>query len=175
MKSSSGNSNLPKVNREIRASEVRLIDQNSQMIGVVSLEEAMAAARKVSLDLVEISPQVSPPVCKILDYGKFKYEAKKKARKAKQNQKVTLIKEMRFRPNIGVGDLQTKVRSIRKFLEEGDRVKVSVMFRGREMTHTEIGIALGHKIIESLEDIGSPESAPRMEGQYFVIMFVGKK
>ena len=175
MKSNSSNSHLPKVNRDIRAKEVRLIDENSKMIGVVSLDEALSIAKRASLDLVEISPQVVPPVCKILDYGKFKYEAKKKAHKAKQNQKITLIKEMRFRPNIGVGDLDTKVSKIRKFLEEGDRVKVSVMFRGREITHTEVGIAVGHKIIESLADVGVPEQEPRMEGQYFVIMFVAKK
>jgi translation initiation factor IF-3 len=174
MKSSSNNSNLPKVNKDIRAKQVRLIDQNAQMIGIVSIEEALLMAKKVNLDLVEISPQAEHPVCKILDYGKFKYEAKKKAHKAKQNQKVTLIKEMRFRPNIGVGDLQTKIRNIRKFLEEGDKVKVSITFRGREITHTEIGIAIAHKIIESLADVGSPEQTPRMEGQHFVIMFVSK-
>jgi translation initiation factor IF-3 len=175
MKSSSKNSNLPKVNREIRAQEVRLIDQDSKMIGVVSLEEALSIAKRAGLDLVEISPQIIPPVCKILDYGKFKYESKKKAHKAKQNQKITLIKEMRFRPNIGVGDLHTKVRNIRKFLEEGDRVKVSVMFRGREITHKEVGIALGHKIIEFLEEVAAPEQEPKMEGQFFVIMFIAKK
>jgi translation initiation factor IF-3 len=175
MKSGSNNNNLPKVGNSIQAKQVRLIDQNGQMVGVVSIQEALTAARKANLDLVEISPNVSPPVCKILDYGKFKYEAKKKAHKAKQNQKVTLIKEMRFRPNIGVGDLQTKTRLIRGFLQEGDKVKVSVVFRGRELTHTEIGIALAHKIIESLSDVGVPEVEPKMEGQSFVIMFVMKK
>jgi translation initiation factor IF-3 len=175
MKSSTANSNLPKVNNEISASQVRLIDHNAQMIGVVSLSHALGLARAAGLDLVEVSPQVSPPVCKILDYGKFKYEAKKKAHKAKQNQKVTLIKEMRFRPNIAVGDLQTKIRNIIKFLEEGDKVKVSVVFRGREITHTEIGVALGNKIIESLAEVGVPDQTPRMEGQSFVIMFVPKK
>ena len=172
MKSSS---NLPKVNQAISSKQIRLVDQDGQMVGIVSLQQALSAARAVSLDLVEISPTASPPVCKILDYGKFRYESKQKAHKAKQNQKVTSIKEMRFRPNIGIGDLQTKVRNSRKFLEEGDKVKVSIMFRGREITHTEIGIALGHKIIDAVADVGAPEQTPKMEGQFFVIMFVAKK
>jgi translation initiation factor IF-3 len=175
MKTGSMSSNLPKVNREISAKQVRLIDQNGQMVGVVNTHEAILMARKASLDLVEVSPTASPPVCKILDYGKFKYEEKKRAHKAKLKQKVTLIKEMRFRPNIGVGDLQTKIRNIRKFIEEGDKAKVSIMFRGREITHTEIGIALGNKIIEALADIATPEKPPKMEGQSFVIMFAAAK
>ena len=160
---------------EIKARKVRLVDENAEMVGIVTIEEALFAAKKAQLDLVEVSPQAEPPVCKILDYGKFKYEAKKKAHQAKQKQKITLIKEMRFRPNIGIGDLQTKVRNIRKFLEEGDKVKVSIMFRGREITHTEVGIAVGQKIIDSLADVGGPEHPPKMEGQHFVIMFVAKK
>jgi translation initiation factor IF-3 len=168
-------SNLPRVNREISAQQVRLIDQNAEAIGIVSIFEALSMAKKANLDLVEVSATSSPPVCKILDYGKFKYEAKKKARKAKQNQKITLIKEMRFKPNIGIGDFQTKVRNIRKFLEDGDKVKVSVVFRGREITHTEIGIAVAHRIIDSLADIGAPEQKPKMEGQHFVMMFVPLK
>jgi translation initiation factor IF-3 len=174
MKSKSS-SKLPRVNREINAQQVRLIDQDAQVVGVVSLFEALSMAKKVNLDLVEISATSTPPVCKILDYGKWKYEAKKKARKAKQNQKVTLIKEMRFKPNIGIGDFQTKVRNIRKFLEDGDKVKVSIVFRGREITHTEVGINVGHRIIESLVDIGTTEQVPKMEGQHFVMMFVPLK
>ncbi len=171
----SSNSNAPKVNHAIRAKQVRLIDQDGQMIGIVSIEKAMQTAQSVGLDLVEISPNVEPPVCKILDYGKFRYEAKQKAHKAKQNQKTTSIKEMRFRPNIGVGDLQTKIRNIRKFLEDGDKVKVSVVFRGREITHTQIGIALAERIIESVVDIAAPEQQPKMEGNFFVMMLVVKK
>ncbi len=167
--------NHAKINNKILAKEVRLIDHNDQMIGLISIEEALIMARNANLDLVEVSSNAKPPVCKILDYGKFSYQAKKNARKAKLNQKVTLIKEMRFRPNIGVGDLQTKVKNIRKFLEEGDKVKVSVVFRGREITHREVGFNLGNKIIEQLADLGTPEHTPKMEGQHFVMIFAPLK
>jgi len=167
--------NQTRINNNILVKEVRLIDQNDQMIGVISTEEALRMARNAKLDLVEVSSNVKPPVCKILDYGKFSYHAKKNARKAKSKQKITLIKEMRFRPNIGVGDLQTKVKNIRKFLEEGDKVKVSIMFRGREITHKEVGQNLGSKIIEQLADLGAPEHTPKMEGQHFVMIFAPLK
>lgn len=167
--------NHARINNKILAREVRLIDQNDQMIGLVSIEEALIMARNANLDLVEVSSNAKPPVCKILDYGKFSYQVKKNARKAKLNQKVTLIKEMRFRPNIGIGDLQTKVKNIRKFLEEGDKVKVSVVFRGREITHREVGFNLGNKIIEQLADLGAPEHTPKMEGQHFVMIFAPLK
>ncbi len=142
------------------------------MIGVVSLQEALSKASSVDLDLVEISPQADPPVCKILDFGKFKYESKKKAHDAKKKQKVVVLKEMKFRPNIGVGDFDVKMRNIIRFLEDGDKVKISLMFKGREIVHTENAMNIFKKIIEIAGDKAKLELEPRLEGRSMLMIMV---
>ena len=141
------------------------------MIGVVSLDEALRQAKDASLDLVEISPNAEPPVCKILDFSRYKYNAKKKLQEAKKNQKKTALKEMKFKVNIGQGDLDIKLRKIREFLEEGDKVKISLWFKGREIMHREKGEELFEKIIANLESVAKIDSEPKMEGKQ-VIMIV---
>jgi len=150
--------------------EIRLIDHEGNNVGVVSPSEAVTMAENVGLDLVEISPNASPPVCKIMDFGKFKYEQQKKAAEAKKNQKVTEIKEVKFRPNIDTHDYDVKMKSVTKFLGEGDKVKITLRFRGREMAHQEIGRDLLHKITGDVETIGKVESMPRMEGRQMTMV-----
>ncbi len=163
------NSNFPKVNREIRANQVRLVGENGEMIGVVGIREALEQAEKAGLDLVEISPNAEPPVCKILDFGKFKYETKKRLHDAKKKQKTTLLKEMKFKPNIGQGDFEVKLRKIKEFLQEGDKVKVSLWFKGREIVHNELGMNLFNRILEGVADIAKAEAAPKMEGKQIMM------
>ena len=141
------------------------------MIGVVSIDEALRQAKDASLDLVEISPNAEPPVCKILDFSRYKYNAKKKLQEANKKQKKTALKEMKFKVNIGQGDLDIKLRKIREFLEEGDKVKISLWFKGREIMHRENGEELFKKIIANLESIAKIDSEPKMEGKQ-VIMIV---
>ena len=141
------------------------------MIGVVSLDEALRQAKEASLDLVEISPTSEPPVCKLLDFSRYKYNAKKKSQEAKKKQKKTALKEMKFKVNIGQGDLDIKLRKIREFLEEGDKVKISLWFKGREIMHREKGEELFEKIIANLESVAKIDSEPKMEGKQ-VIMIV---
>ena len=140
------------------------------MIGVVSLEEALKSAREVGLDLVEISPNAEPPVCKILDFSRYKYDAKKKLHDAKKKQKKTHLKEMKFKVNIGQGDLDVKLRKIREFLESGDKVKISLWFKGREILHKEKGDELFNKIIANLESIAKIDSEPKMEGKQIIMV-----
>ncbi len=141
------------------------------MIGVVLIDEALRQAKDASLDLVEISPNAEPSVCKILDFSRYKYNAKKKLQEAKKKQKKTVLKEMKFKVNIGQGDLDIKLRKIREFLEEGDKVKISLWFKGREIMHREKGEELFKKIIANLESIAKIDSEPKMEGKQ-VIMIV---
>lgn len=145
------------------------------MIGVVKLSEALAAASQANLDLVEISPQAEPPVCKIMDFGKYKYESKKRVQESRKKQKVVSVKEIKFRPNIGQGDFEVKMRSIKKFIEAGDKVRVSMWFRGREIVHSEIGMSLFEKVTTALEDVAKVELAPRMEGKQVLMILVPKK
>lgn len=145
------------------------------MIGVVKLSEALAAALQANLDLVEISPQAEPPVCKIMDFGKYKYESKKRVQESRKKQKVVSVKEIKFRPNIGQGDFEVKMRSIKKFIEAGDKVRISMWFRGREIVHSEIGMSLFEKVTSTLEDIAKVELAPRMEGKQVLMILVPKK
>ena len=150
--------------------EIRLIDQDGENAGVVSPAAAMAMAEEVGLDLVEISPGASPPVCKIMDFGRFKYEQQKKAAEAKKKQKIIEIKEVKFRPNIDTHDYDVKMRSVTKFLGEGDKVKVTLRFRGREMAHQERGRELLTKIADDIEEIGKIESMPKMEGRQMIMV-----
>ncbi len=164
----------PRVNDEIRAPSVRLIDQDGEMLGVMSARDALHRAYAVGLDLLEISPNATPPVVKILDYGKYKYEAQKKKNEAKKKQKVVEIKEIKVRPNIDENDYQVKMRAARSFIEEGDKVKVTLRFRGREMAHQEIGIKLLERIRGEMEAATKVEQMPRMENRQMVMVLAPK-
>lgn len=161
----------PRINREIKSKEVRLINYNGENLGVVSITEALKIAQEVGLDLIEISPQVTPPVCKVLDYGKYKYEMQKKKNEAKKNQKVVNIKELKLRPMIDTHDYEVKVKQAKKFLEQGDKVKFTMRYKGREMSANDMGKEILNRLIEDLEGIGKVDSAPKLEGkQMFMIV-----
>ena len=160
----------PRVNEEIRVPQVRLIDQDGEMMGVMGARDAMLRAFAVGLDLVEISPNADPPVCKILDYGKFKYEQQKKRNEAKKKQKVIEIKEIKVRPNIDENDYQVKLRAMRSFIGEGDKVKVTLRFRGREMAHQEIGVRVLERIRSEMDPLSKVEQMPRMENRQMVMV-----
>ncbi|GMG80890.1 translation initiation factor IF-3 [Paralimibaculum aggregatum] len=163
------------MNRAVRAQQIRLIDENGDNVGVVTPLEAMDMAAEAGLDLVEISPNANPPVCKIMDFGKFKYETQKKAAEAKKKQKVTEIKEVKFRPNIDTHDYDVKMRSVSKFLGEGDKVKVTLRFRGREMAHQELGRTLLQRVAGDIEEMGKVESVPKMEGRQMTMVIAPAK
>jgi translation initiation factor IF-3 len=160
----------PRVNEEIRIPQVRLIDQDGEMQGVMTAREAMQRAFSVGLDLVEISPNADPPVCKILDFGKFKYEQQKKKNEAKKKQKVIEIKEIKVRPNIDENDYQVKMRAMKSFIEEGDKVKVTLRFRGREMAHQDIGVRVLERIRAEMDATSKVEQMPRMENRQMVMV-----
>jgi len=145
------------------------------MLGIYSFHKAIDMAASKGLDLVEISPNAAPPVCKIMDFGKFKYEAKKKLQEAKKKQKVSTLKEIKFRPNIGTGDFEIKVKNILKFLEDGDKVKVSMMFRGREIVHNEQSLILFKKVIEFAGETVKIESEPKLEGKQMMMILAPAK
>lgn len=168
----SRNNDGPRVNDQINAREIRVIDENGEMKGVMSVAAAMKLADEAGLDLVEISPGAAPPVCKILDYGKYKYEQQKKAAEARKNQKIVDIKEIKIRPGIEEHDYGVKMRNARRFLEDGDKVKVTMRFRGREMAHQNIGMDLLKRMREELSDVGKVESEPRFEGRQ-IMMVIG--
>ena len=149
---------------------MRLVDQNGNMVGVVPLREALEQAGNVNLDLVEVSPNAEPPVCKVLDYGKFKYDAQKRAAEARKKQKTIEIKEIKMRPGIDAHDYDVKMRSITKFLGDGDKVKVTLRFRGREMAHQELGIRLLDKVKEETIDLAKVEAEPKLEGRQMVMV-----
>jgi len=158
------------MNERIRVPEVRVISESGEQLGLMTPEQAMQRAEEVGLDLVEISPGANPPVCKIMDFGKFKYEQQKKAAEAKKKQKVIEIKEVKFRPNIDTHDYEVKMRSVSKFLGEGDKVKVTLRFRGREMAHLELGRDLLERIAVDIEKIAKIESMPKMEGRQMIMV-----
>jgi translation initiation factor IF-3 len=160
----------PRVNEEIRIPQVRLIDQDGEMQGVMTAREAMHRAFSVGLDLVEISPNADPPVCKILDFGKFKYEQQKKKNEAKKKQKVIEIKEIKVRPNIDENDYQVKMRAMKSFIDEGDKVKVTLRFRGREMAHQDIGVRVLERIRAEMDATSKVEQMPRMENRQMVMV-----
>ena len=160
----------PRVNEEIRIPQVRLIDQDGEMQGVLTVREAMQRAFAVGLDLVEISPNADPPVCKILDFGKFKYEQQKKRNEAKKKQKVIEIKEIKVRPNIDENDYQVKMRAMKSFIDEGDKVKVTLRFRGREMAHQDIGVRVLERIRSEMDTTSKVEQMPRMENRQMVMV-----
>jgi translation initiation factor IF-3 len=164
----------PKINDAIRAREVRLIDETGQNVGVVARVDAVARAEQAGLDLVEISPDAEPPVCKILDYGKFKYQEQKKAAEARKHQKIVEIKEIKMRPGIDDHDYDVKMRAIQRFFEEGDKVKITVRFRGREMAHQEIGMNVLKRVRADTEPLAKVESEPRFEGKQMVMVLAPK-
>jgi translation initiation factor IF-3 len=160
----------PRINEAIRAREVRLIDENGQNAGVVSRADALDRAVAAGLDLVEVSPDAEPPVCKILDFGKYKYQEQKKAAEARKNQKIVEIKEIKMRPSIDDHDYDVKIRSIKRFFEDGDKVKVTLRFRGREMAHQELGYQLLQRVRAELQELSKVEAEPRLEGRQMVMV-----
>ena len=163
-----------RINEEIRDKELRIIDQDGQMIGIMSREEALKMAEERELDLVLISPNAVPPVARIMDYGKFRFEQAKREKDARRNQHVVEIKEIRMSPSIGIGDFNVKLRNAQKFLADGNRVKVSVRFKGREMAHTNIGEELLTRFAEECGEVGTMDKNPKLEGR-FMSMFLSPK
>ncbi|MBQ5471468.1 MAG: translation initiation factor IF-3 [Treponema sp.] len=159
------NKNGQRINEMIRVREVRLIDDEGNQKGIVPTVEALKLAKEKDLDLVEVSPNANPPVCKILDYGKYRFEQEKKLRDAKKNQKVLKLKEIRMQPKIGSGDLDTKAKHVQEFLNEGDKVKVTIRFRGRELAHTDLGYDVLQEVLKRLTSAYVVEKAPAMDGK----------
>jgi len=152
-----------------------VIGADGEMVGILSREEALALADESGMDLVEIQPTADPPVCRVMDYGKFKFELQKKANAAKKKQKVVEIKELKFRPTTDDGDYNIKLRNLRRFLEEGDKVKVNIRFKGREMSHQELGLEMAKRIETDLADEVVIEQRPRLEGRQMIMMIAPKK
>jgi translation initiation factor IF-3 len=160
----------PRINDEIRVREVHLIDKDGQNLGNVTIADALAKAQEAGLDLVEISPNATPPVCKLLDFGKYKYQEQKKAAEARKKQKVVEVKEIKFRPMIDDHDYDVKMRSMKRFFEEGDKVKVTLRFRGREMAHQELGTKLLDRVKDDTLKFAKVEMEPRFEGRQMVMV-----
>lgn len=162
-------------NQQIKIPEVRLIDQNGDQVGVMATDEARERAAAAGLDLVEISPKARPPVCKIMDYGKFKFEQAKKQQQAKKKQKKVQLKEVKFRPNTDDGDFQVKMKNLRKFIDQGNKVKVTIMFRGRELAHRELGSQMLDRVVEEVQEEAVVEQRPaKMEGRFMIMLLAPK-
>jgi translation initiation factor IF-3 len=164
----------PRINDEIGVVRVRLVDERGQMVGVVGRNEALTMAANAGLDLVEIAPNADPPVCKILDFGKYKYEEQKKKNEARKKQKIIEVKEIKLRPSIDDHDYEVKRRSMMKFIEEGDKVKVTMRFRGRELAHQELGMDVLMRVRDDLDEIAKIEQMPRMEGRQMTMVMSPK-
>ncbi|OUV62536.1 MAG: translation initiation factor IF-3 [Gammaproteobacteria bacterium TMED119] len=164
-----------RLNEEIFDPEVRLIDATGDNVGVVKIEEALRMAGEADLDLVEISPNAQPPVCRVMDYGKFKFEQSKRAHLAKKKQKQIQVKEIKFRPGTEEGDYQVKLRKLIEFLEDGDKTKITIRYRGREMQHQQLGAQLLNRLEADLEDYGDVEQRPKMEGRQLVMVLAPTK
>ncbi|RKK04363.1 translation initiation factor IF-3 [Pseudoroseomonas wenyumeiae] len=164
----------PRVNEDIRVPQVRLIDEEGEMIGVMSAREALLRAYDAGMDLLEISPNAVPPVCKITDYGKYKYEQQKKANEARKKQKIVEIKEIKVRPNIDDHDYDVKMRAAKGFLEEGDKVKVTLRFRGREMAHQDLGAKVLERVRTELAELAKVEQMPRLENRQMIMVLAPK-
>jgi translation initiation factor IF-3 len=164
----------PRSNRDIRVPRVQLIDDEGNNRGIVSTDEALRIAEEAGLDLVEVSPNADPPVCKITDLGKLKYQSQKKAAEARKKQKTIEIKEIKMRPNIDTHDYEVKMRSVRRFFEEGDKVKLTLRFRGREMAHLELGMKLLNRVREDVEGIAKVEAEPKLEGRQMMMVLAPK-
>ncbi len=159
-----------RVNERIRAREVRLIDPDGKQLGVKALPDALTFARQLDLDLVEVAPDANPPVCRIMDYNRFKYETAQKAKESRKKATNTSIKEMKYRPKIGTGDFLTKTRQVARFLEDGHKVKVTIMFRGREVSHPELGMKILEDLAEEVSAVAKVEAAPKLDGRNMVMV-----
>ena len=164
-----------RINGEVTAREVRLIGTDGEIIGIMSGREALKMAEEADTDLVEISPNATPPVCRLMDYGKFKYQEQKKAAEARAKQKIIQVKEIKLRPGTDENDYQVKMRNIKRFIEDGDKVKVTLRFRGREMAHQEIGMRQLERIREELAEMAQVESMPKLEGRQMVMVLTPSK
>jgi translation initiation factor IF-3 len=164
----------PRVNRDIAVAQVRLIDEQGENVGIVATDEAIERAEDAGMDLVEISPGADPPVCKILDYGRFKYQDQKKKNEARKKQKTIDIKEIKMRPNIDTHDYDVKMRSINRFIADGDKVKVTMRFRGREMVHQELGLKVLDRVRDQLDEVAKVEQFPKMEGRQMIMVVAPK-
>jgi translation initiation factor IF-3 len=163
-----------RTNERIRVKEIRVIGEDGEQIGVIPLAKGLEMAKKNNLDLVEVAPNASPPVCRIMDFSKYKYEQEKKERLARKKQKIVHIKEIKLKPNIEEHDYQTKLRHLKRFLDRGDKTKVTLMFRGREMAHVDIGRDLMNRLMKDLSDIAQVEKAPLLEGRFMVMIMTPK-
>jgi translation initiation factor IF-3 len=165
----------PRINDRIRASEVRLVGPDGSQVGVLAIQDALRIAQELDLDLVEVAPQAKPPVCRLLDYGKYKYEMAVKAKEAKRKQSQVVVKEMKMRPKIDRHDYGTKKGHIVRFLGEGHKVKLTIMFRGREMAHTELGAKILHRLVDDLADIAHVETPAKLDGRNMTMVFAPTK
>ncbi len=168
------NNNYFKINEQIKAKEVRVIDGQGQMIGVMTVAEGIKRAQEVDLDLIEVSPNATPPVCKISNFGKMKYEIQKKAADAKKKQKVVELKEIKMTINIGKGDYDTKIRHTKEFIEKGNKVKISIKMKGREITHRDLAEKMMQDIVNDTSIFAKPEVNPRLEGMQMVVVLIKK-
>ena len=164
-----------RLNREIMAPQVRLNGVENEPLGIVSLMEALRMAGELDVDLVEIAAMADPPVCRLMDYGKFKYQEQKRAHDARQKQKIIQVKDVKFRPGTDEGDYQVKMRNVNRFLEDGDKVKVTLRFRGREMAHQEFGVRLLERIRNELEEVAQVEQMPKLEGRQMIMVIAPKR
>ena len=164
----------PRINEMINSRSVRCIDPDGEQLGILSIDEAMNKAEELGLDLVELQPNADPPVCKILDYGKHKYQAQKRANEARKKQKIIEVKEIKLRPNNDQHDYQVKMKAVRKFIDGGDKVKITLRFRGREMAHVELGTDLLSRVQEDIDDFAKIESMPKMEGRQMTMILAPK-
>lgn len=163
-----------RINEDIRVREVRLVSDDGEQLGIVPVRDALGIALEKGLDLVEVAPSAQPPVCRLMDYGKFKFEQNKREKEARKKQKIISVKEVKMRPNIEEHDFQVKAKNARKFLSGGDKVKLTIMFRGREITHPELGEKLSLKFVGELTDISSVEKPPKVEGRNMVTVLIPK-
>ena len=164
-----------RINDRIRVPEVRLVGPNGEQVGIVRIEDALRLAQEADLDLVEVAPQARPPVCKLMDFGKFKYESAQKARESRRNQQLTVIKEQKLRPKIDTHDYETKRGHVMRFLEHGNKVKVTIMFRGREQSRPELGFRLLQRLAEDVADLGFVEAAPKQDGRNMIMVLAPHK
>ncbi|WP_052021418.1 translation initiation factor IF-3 [Actinokineospora spheciospongiae] len=164
-----------RINDRIRVPEVRLVGPNGEQVGIVRIEDALRLALEADLDLVEVAPQARPPVCKLMDFGKFKYESAQKARESRRNQVLTVIKEQKLRPKIDSHDYETKKRNVVRFLEHGNKVKVTIMFRGREQSRPELGFRLLQRLAEDVEELGFVESSAKQDGRNMIMVLAPHK
>ncbi|HET7488037.1 MAG TPA: translation initiation factor IF-3 [Acidimicrobiales bacterium] len=167
--------NETRINDRIRAREVRLVDAEGNQLGIKALPEALQIAREADLDLVEVAPMASPPVCRIMDYGKYKFDAAQRAKESRRKSSNVGIKEMKYRPKIGPGDFETKTRQVGKFLNQGHKVKITIMFRGREMTHQELGLKILQRVAEEVGPSAKVEAAPKVDGRNMVMVLAPDK